>query len=154
MFGKDEFIKKVLIVFFALFTVSNVIFLMLWKVNFGLFFGYSIGALAVFFNFWLHDIYVYFVMKSKNSSARKMGLLSFFWTIFTLSLLGLHLIAILLINQNAKINLNVAHPWNLVDRPINIFSFIGGLSTLVIAIIIANIIEFLKKSKKERGLNG
>ncbi|WP_418042419.1 hypothetical protein [Mycoplasma sp. T193] len=121
--------------------------LCLIPVNYGLFFGYALGALLMYVFFKLNWIISYFVLRNK-----KFKLYALFILKTTLYFAIVALIIYLMITINCShlehLEPKINKPYTLlqmVDRPINLFAFLGGLLTSFVAIILAQITISLQK---------
>lgn len=142
------FFFLVYINFFLLFTLTNIVLLGLWTINYSLFFGYAIGALLSLIMFEINRLSLMMILLRAKKGAIILGILKFLINIIIVSVI---LIIIIYINRNyADKNKILGIAYN---KPINIIAFSLGISSIVPAIVISMLVENILKKKKRGGLN-
>ncbi|SJZ43022.1 hypothetical protein SAM46_02160 [Mycoplasmopsis verecunda] len=126
------------IFFIAIFLLLILIMLCLIPVNFGLVFGYALGALLMYFFFKVNWIVSYLFLRNKKFKLYAIFILK---TTLYLGMVALILFLMYQINYSYLEHLKTSKPFTTLqvfNKPINIFAFCGGILTSFFAILLTN----------------
>ncbi|EFF41105.1 hypothetical protein [Mycoplasmopsis alligatoris] len=142
---QSKFDKIFYIFFFVSLLSISIILISLWSINYSLFFGFAIGALVSYFNYELSNFSVLLILYKRKKSAIVFGILKH---LFSLIIVGLVIYLIIYINlEHAK---KINQKTIFFNKPINIFTFIFGITLLPFSLLWSNgIYNYLKKKGKD-----
>lgn len=141
--------KIFIIIFFTLIltvVLALVITSFLTK-KISLIFGFIIGVFGVFFIFLVDDIFLQISLYKGRSSAILMIVIRFMFNMIFILILTWILFSI---NANSIYFYNIEFI-QIIDTKINFFSYLAGLSSIYISIIIDLVVNKIIKRKRKEG---
>ncbi|MEA4333430.1 hypothetical protein [Mycoplasma sp. 1232] len=127
-------------IFAIFFLLISVVFLSLIGINLGLFFGYALGGLLIYFLFKLNWLFAYLFLRNKKT---KLYALSILKSVLFFLILGAIMYLMFFINREYLKQMQITEYSVLqaLDQPFNFFAFAGGILTNIFVIIITEIVN-------------
>ncbi|MEA4276479.1 hypothetical protein [Mycoplasma sp. 21DD0573] len=127
-------------IFAIFFLLISVVFLSLIGINRGLFFGYALGGLLIYFLFKLNWLFAYLFLRNKKT---KLYALSILKSVLFFLFLGAIVYLMFFINTEYLKQMQITEysVLQVLDQPFNFFAFAGGILTNIFVIIITEIVN-------------
>ncbi|EIN14777.1 Hypothetical protein, predicted transmembrane protein [Mycoplasmopsis agalactiae 14628] len=138
--------KKVAITFFIILLYFSAVFAYFYKfVKLSLLLGYAIGASASFLTFWIKESFSYLIIGKNKSQAASLSILSFIISLIFIASLTVILVFINKLSIKNMNNIYTKNSFKIAFYPINLISYIFGLTTLKMSLLLC----FINKKGKE-----
>lgn len=142
----SDFLKYILKVSLVFFAIVFLVFAIVSFLDYSLLIGFIVGSSISYLNFVLKVL----INKNFLKSKKKAFVSIFIYYIFFFALQTIFIILIIFINSYANnLKFFVERSLIVAFKPINIFTYIFGISLIMISTFIANSILYLKNRSKK-----